>query len=85
MRKTDDLKYGCVADFLGVLDTGDAKRKRKQLDSWKIVWPKKHFKSWKAADLKSFAEFKAKHGGGSDGVGASERACRDIFEFCNKP
>ena len=24
-------------------------------------------------------------GGGSGGVGASERACADIFQFCNKP
>ena len=67
----DNLKYACVVNFLAALDAGDAKRKRKHLNSWKLAWPNKHFKSWKAADLKNFAEFKAKH--------SPESALADIF------
>ena len=63
VRKTKTLKYACVGDFLRILNTGDAKRKRNHLDSWKTQWPQKYFKSWKASDIKDFPEFSAKHGG----------------------
>ena len=62
LRKAKDLKYACVSNFLMVLDTGDARRKRNQLDSWEIQWPKEHFKSWEAADVKDFPEFRSRHG-----------------------